>query len=69
MQVKKAVRILKVTWLLTSNQESLLIQLPVPPEYESLLTDFHKVEEIPVEGKFDGEFEIIDEPGKKADSN
>jgi hypothetical protein len=65
MQVKKAVRILKAKWLLTSNEESLLLQLPVPPEYESLLTDFHKVEEIPAAGKFDGEFEIIDEPGKQ----
>ncbi len=65
MIARKAVKILKARWLLTSNQESLLIQLPVPPEYESLLTDFHKVEEIPIEGKFDGEFEIIDEPGKE----
>ena len=65
MTVRKAIKILKVKWLLTSNQESLLIKLPVPPEYESLLTDFHKVEEIPAEGKFDGQFEIIDEPGKE----
>lgn len=65
MTVKKAVKILKVKWLLTSNQESLLLQLPVPPEYESLLTDFHKVEEVPAEGKFDGVFEIVDEPGKE----
>ena len=65
MKVRKAVKILKVKWLLTSNQESLLIRLPVPPEYESLLTDFHNVEEIPVVGGFDGEFEIVDEPGKK----
>jgi len=65
MKVKKAVKILKVKWLLTSNQESLSIQLPVPPEYERLLTDFHKVEEIPVESRFDGEFEIVDEPGQE----
>jgi len=65
MKARKAIKILKVKWLLTSNQESLLIRLPVLPEYESLLTDFHKVEEIPVVGGFDGEFEIVDEPGKK----
>ncbi len=65
MMVRKAIKILKAKWLLTSNEESLLIQLPVPPEYESLLTDFHKVEEIPADGKFDGQFEIINEPGKE----
>ncbi len=66
MKAQRAVKILKVRWLLTSNRESLLIRLPVLPEYESLLTDFHRVEEISTAGGFDGEFEIIDEPDVNA---
>ncbi len=39
-------------------------ELPVKPEYESLLTDFHKVEQIPDSGDFDAKLQIIDIPGE-----
>jgi len=61
MEHKQAIRILKVKWVLLSNNESLLPQLPLKPEYESLLTDFHKVEPIDSPAAADVELTIIDQ--------
>lgn len=49
---------------MVSNNEALLPELPVKPEYESLLTDFHKVEQIPDGSDFDAKLQIIDMPGE-----
>ena len=62
MKYKRAVKILKVRWALLSNKKSLLPELPIKPEFESLLTDFHKVEQIPWRGDFDAKLLIIDQP-------
>lgn len=61
MKYKRAVKILKVKWGLLSNNDSLLPKLPIKPEFESLLTDFHKVEQIHWRGDFDWKLLIIDQ--------
>lgn len=66
---RKAVKIMKVKWGLFSNNRKLLPSFPGRLKLESLLTDFHRVEEIPFKGKMDACLEIIDRPGGKVSVN
>lgn len=59
--LKKAIKILRLSIGLLSNRKELLPQLPLKAEYESLLTDFHKVEEIKFSEGLDNYLEIVDE--------
>lgn len=59
---KKAIKILKVKFGLVSNNPNLLLELPLKPEYESLLTDYHRVEEIKYTNNLDSYIFIFDEP-------
>jgi hypothetical protein len=65
MVYKKGMKIVKVRWTLESSNKSLLPVLPLRAEYESLLTDFHKAESIPVNGKSDAQLLILDNAGEK----
>ena len=58
---KKAIKILELSIGLLSNRRELLPELPLKAEYESLLTDFHKVEELKFSGELDSYLIIIDE--------
>lgn len=59
---KQAMRIVKVRWDLQSNCRSLLPKLPLKPEFESLLTDFYKADEISNARNYDGQLLTVDEP-------
>ena len=58
---KKAIKILNLKIGLLSNREELLPELPLKAEYESLLTDFHKVTEIEFSEGLDSYLIIVDE--------
>lgn len=57
---RKAINILGVKIGLESNNLRLLPHLPLRPEYESLLTDFHRVEEIEPSKGIDATVTMID---------
>lgn len=63
--MRKAIRILKAKFGLISNNHKLLPELPLKAEYESLLTDYHKVEEIKYSDNLDSYIFIYDEPNIK----
>ena len=65
MRYQKAIKILNVKFGFLTNNKSLLPELPAKPEYESLLTDFHKIEEIPYGNGLDSVLVIIDQPDRK----
>jgi len=65
MRYEQTIKILRVKWLLQSNKKSLLPKLPLKPEFESLLTDFHQAEQIPGSVGVDGELLIKDEINKQ----
>ncbi len=58
---KKAIKILNLKIGLLSNRKELLPELPLKAEYESLLTDFHKVTETEFSGGLDSYLIIVDE--------
>ena len=58
---KKAIKMLNLKIGLLSNRKELLPQLPLKAEYESLLTDFHKIEEMEFSGGLDSFLIIVDE--------
>jgi hypothetical protein len=60
--IKKAFRILKATFGVVTNREELIPKLYFSAEYESLLTDFHKVEEIKYGETLDFYIVMLDEP-------
>ena len=62
MQCQQAIRILKVNWGVFTNNQSLLCELPAQPAYESLLTDFHRVEQTTLDQPLHGHLVIIDQP-------
>ena len=65
--VKKAFRILKATFGVVTNEKKLLDELFFGVYYESLLTDFHKVEEIEYTDSLDFYITMLDEPGMPFD--
>ncbi len=65
--VKKAFKILKATFGVLTNKEELIPKLYFSAEYESLLTDFHKVEEIKYGDNLDFYIVMLDEPGTPFD--
>ena len=65
--IKKAFRILKATFGVVTNEKKLLDELYFGVYYESLLTDFHKVEEIKYSEGLDFYIIMLDEPGTPFD--
>lgn len=65
--IKKAFRILKATFGVVTNEKRLLDELYFGVYYESLLTDFHKVEEIKYSEGLDFYIIMLDEPGTPFD--
>lgn len=66
MRHKQGIKILKVKWALLTNNRSLLPRLPIKAEFESLLTDFHKVEQIPYNSDSDAKLLIVEQPEMQA---
>lgn len=64
MVYRKAVKIVKVKIGLEADNKKLLPDLPFSAEVSSLLTDFHKVEEISISSNLDGYIKIEDNEEK-----
>jgi hypothetical protein len=60
---KTALKILKATVGIEANKEKLLPPFPFGIEVKSLLTDFHRVNQIPHTEDHDGHIQIKDSPG------
>ena len=58
---KKAIKILPLSIGVLSNRKELLPELPFKAEYESLLTDFRKAEEIAFSEGLDSYLELTDD--------
>ena len=65
--VKKAFRILKATFSVLANKEELIPDMFFSVNYESLLTDFHTIEEIEYSDNLDFHITMLDEPDKPFD--
>jgi len=63
---QQAFKVLEAKVGIEANERSLLPQLPLKIEVESLLTDFSDVEEIPYSSDLDGYITVIDEKTRKA---
>ena len=61
----KAIKILKASIGISSNEAELMLQLPQPVILESLLTDYYDVEEIEYTSNLDGYINIINEPSRE----
>ena len=63
--IKKGFKILKATFGVLTNKQELLGEIYFGVFYESLLTDFYKVEEIEYSDKLDFYITMLDEPAGK----